>query len=331
MARRRYIALLLGVAWLLAAADNASAQQPPLELIDKIPLGPVAGRIDHMAIDHARHRLFVAEMGNDAVGVVDLEHRALLTQVAGLDEPQGVAYSAEADTLLVANGGNGAVIGYHGADYASADRLDLKDDADNIRMDPMSGQAWVGFGSGALAAIDPATLRKVSEVSLRGHPEGFQTDPSGKYIFVNVPDDREIAVVDRASGRQIDAWKNTDANGNFPMALANNGEKVIVVFRNPARVFAIEGNTGVILAREPTCDDADDVFADDKRQRIYVSCGSGAIDVFQMKDDEILRMARIETVAGARTSLFDVEMDRLFLAVRSTSREPAAIWEYQPE
>ena len=44
----------------------------PLQLETKIPLGSVAGRIDHMAIDLERHRLFVAELGNDSVGVVDL-------------------------------------------------------------------------------------------------------------------------------------------------------------------------------------------------------------------------------------------------------------------
>src|SRR5262245_8495752 len=33
----------------------------------KIPLGDVSGRIDHLAIDLARRRLFVAELGNDTV------------------------------------------------------------------------------------------------------------------------------------------------------------------------------------------------------------------------------------------------------------------------
>ena len=44
----------------------------PLILEAKIPLGDVSGRIDHMALDRARGRLFVAELGNDSLGVVDL-------------------------------------------------------------------------------------------------------------------------------------------------------------------------------------------------------------------------------------------------------------------
>jgi hypothetical protein len=42
------------------------------------------------------------------------------------------------------------------------------------------------------------------------------------------------------------------------------------------------------------------------------------------------RLARVPTVSGARTSLFVPEMDRLFVAVRAGSNEPAAIWVFRP-
>jgi len=35
-------------------------------------------------------------------------------------------------------------------------------------------------------------------------------------------------------------------------------------------------------------------------------------------------------VPGARTSLFAPELDRLFVAVRAQSNEPAAIWLFRP-
>ena len=38
----------------------------------KIPLGEVRGRIDHLTVDLKRNRLFVAELENDTVAVVDL-------------------------------------------------------------------------------------------------------------------------------------------------------------------------------------------------------------------------------------------------------------------
>src|SRR5215471_10804464 len=88
-------ALMLGAAPLRAEA--------PLVVEAKIPLGDVYGRIDHMAFDAAHQRLFVAELGNDSVGVVDLKARKTIKTIKRLREPQGVGYVQRTDTLYVAS------------------------------------------------------------------------------------------------------------------------------------------------------------------------------------------------------------------------------------
>ncbi len=77
------------------------------------------------------------------------------------------------------------------------------------------------------------------------------------------------------------------------------------------------------------CGDSDDVFFDAKRNRLYVSCGAGFVDVIDASGG-YKRLARIPTAQGARISLFVPELDRLFLAVRASSGEAAAIWIYHP-
>jgi hypothetical protein len=49
-----------------------SATTDALTLERKIPLGEVAGRIDHLAVELAHNRLFVAELGNNSVGVLGI-------------------------------------------------------------------------------------------------------------------------------------------------------------------------------------------------------------------------------------------------------------------
>ena len=61
-----------------------------------------------------------------------------------------------------------------------------------------------------------------------------------------------------------------------------------------------------------------------------MSCGDGAIDVFERQELEYRRLAKIATVTGARTALFVPELDRLYLAVRTASGEPASIWVFRP-
>src|SRR5260370_25019609 len=139
------IAMALGTpSW---AADPA-----PLALEAKIPLGAVAGRIDHFAFDADRQLLFVAELGNNSVGIVDLKERKVLRRLTGLSEPQGVAYHPATSTLYVANAGDGSVRLFQGPDVAPAGRIDLGDDADNIRIDSWRNRIVVCYGKGALAA-----------------------------------------------------------------------------------------------------------------------------------------------------------------------------------
>src|SRR5262245_29000504 len=133
---------LAGSVALLATQDQAATQgeTSSLRLEAKIPIGNVSGRIDHMAIDLARQRLFVAELGNNTVGVVDLSSRSVIRTLDGLKEPQGVAYLPSADTLYVANGGDGSVRLFRGPDYKASGQIDLGDDADNIRLDIPANQ-----------------------------------------------------------------------------------------------------------------------------------------------------------------------------------------------
>jgi hypothetical protein len=87
---------------------------------------------------------------------------------------------------------------------------------------------------------------------------------------------------------------------------------------------------GSLAGSIESCGDADDLFVDAKRRRVYVSCGEGFIDVFASYGGRYLRMEHVATAGGARTSLFVPELDRLFLAVRATWTEPAAIWVLRP-
>jgi DNA-binding beta-propeller fold protein YncE len=326
------LALVIALSGLLAACQAApsfSATTDALTLEAKIPLGDVAGRIDHLAVDLARRRLLVAELGNNSVAVVDLAAGKVLHRISGIKEPQGVGYVPASDTIMVADAGDGVVHRYRGADFAPLGSLAPGDDADNIRVDGRTSEVVVGYGNGALAMLDAASGGKTADIRLAGHPEAFQLEPNGTRIFVNVPDARQIAVVDRTLSKQVATWTVPDAGANFPMAL-DAGNRLLAVFRRPSLLAVLDTTTGKIVARLPTCGDADDLFVDAKRQRIYVSCGEGAVAVIQRDGDAYREMGRVPTVSGARTSLYVPDLDRLFVAVRASGNEPAAIWVLRP-
>ena len=96
------------------AGRQPDANGPPLVLDATIPLGEVSGRIAHLSIDTKRQRLFLP---------------------TGLSEPQGVAFVPFADSVYVANGGNGSVRVLRGEDLAPIGLIELGDDADNVGVD----------------------------------------------------------------------------------------------------------------------------------------------------------------------------------------------------
>jgi len=322
-------ATLVAASLVWSAGTSAQTASPPLVIDAKIPLGQVSGRIDHLGIDLERKRLLVAELGNNSLGVVDLAAGKVLSRVAGLAEPQGAAYVPSSDSIFVANAGDGSVRVLRGEDLTPIGRIELGDDADNVRVDPARKRVLVGYGKGALAVIDPVSLAKTADIRLKAHPEGFQIDETGTQVFVNVPGAHEIVVADLAAG-STQSLPTQGAGSNFPMAIDGEAHRFLVIFRNPPTLMAFSSQDGHVAAKVDTCGDADDVFVDRKRHRVYVSCGEGAVDVLEPDQQGYRRLARVPTASGARTSLFVPELDRLFVAVRAGSNEPAAIWVFRP-
>lgn len=325
---------MLAAAALLAALcgcnpPSARSQTAPLVLERTIVLKNVAGRIDHLAVDAGHARLFVAELGNGSVEAVDLKSGVVLGRITGLHEPQGLAYLPAQDELVVASGGDGSVRFFRAADLAPIGSIELGGDADNLRVDGPTSHVVVGFGSGALAIIDPATRRVLVKAALPAHPEGFQIE--GGRAYVNVPDARGIHALDVTSGRELAAWRNGWLNANFPLALDPKAALIATVYRLPPTLAILDLATGARRQTAATCADADDVFFDHLRRRIYVLCGSGAVDVFEAAGKDYARLARIATRGGARTGFFAPQLDRLFVAARAQAgSQDAAILVFRP-
>lgn len=303
---------------LFISAAQAQETYASLKLERTIPLENVSGRIDHMAVDVAGQRLFVAALGNNTVQVVDLKNGKQIQSLSGFAEPQGIAYVPEFDKLFVANGADGTCRILDGHSFKTIGTVKLGDDADNVRYDEKAKRVYVGYGDGALAAIDAKTGAKVADIKLAAHPESFRLEANGPRIFVNVPGADQIVVVDREKKAVIETWPLKDARGNFPMFLDELDHRLFVGCRRPARLLVLDTANGKTVGTVQISGDTDDLFYDAGRKKIYASCGAGFIDVIQQKDADSYELReRIPTAGGARTSFFSPELGRLYLAVRA--------------
>ena len=286
-----------------------------LKLQATVPLPGVKGRFDHFAVDTKTHRLFVAALGNNTLEVIDGAAAKRLHTITGLHKPTGVAFLPEANRIVVANGDDGTVKVFDGTNYRLVKNIPGLDDADNVRLDARANRLYVGYGDGALAAIDAQKWEQVSTIKLKAHPESFQLEQNGNRIFVNVPDAKHIAVVDRETRSVIATWPMEKFRANFPMALDETNHRLLVGCRQPARAVVIDTETGQTTADFSISGDTDDLFWDSARKRLYVSCGEGSLDVFSGDRGTFTRTGRLATRAGARTSWFAPQFSQLFVAV----------------
>ncbi|MBB5318151.1 YncE family protein [Tunturibacter empetritectus] len=328
--------LLLSVFPLRSRAQQNSAAVPgaPMILTGAIPLPNVKGRIDHFAFDPAHNRLFVSALGNNTEEIVSLSAQTVTHTIPGIPARQGVVYSPEINKLFVGSD-QGKLYIYDGSTFALLATLDFGEDVDNLRYDPADKRVYVGYGdekTGAIAMVDAASNQRLpEEFKLGAHPESFQLASSGPEIYVNLPGLKQIAVINRHT-RAIARWP-LQFESNFPMALDEAGHRLFVATRRPARLAVFDTSTSHMVAALPAVQDADDLYFDSARKRIYIPGGEGSISIFQQDDpDHYKLLVKLPTALGARTAGYFGKgrkgFDRLYLAVPARADHGAELWIY---
>ena len=319
---------------LLAAFVMPAQQGPadrPMVLTEAIPLEGVKGRFDHFGT--SGKQLFVSALGNNTVEVIGISSRTLEHTITGVPNPQGLVYAPEVNKLFVASS-QGKLYIYDGTNFELVTSIDFHGDVDNLRYDAAKKRVYVGYGddeAAAIATVDAVTNDRLDEeYKLGAHPESFQLEKSGPNIYVNLPDLKQVAVINRNT-KEITRWPLT-LEHNFPMALNEEGHRLYVGTHQPARLAVFDTGSGKMTAALGSVQDADDLYYDASRKRIYMAGGEGFIYVFQETGDKYELISKIPTALGARTAGYfgkgKKNFDRFFLAVPARADHGAEIWIY---
>jgi WD40 repeat protein len=258
-----------------------------------------------------------------------------------LNEPQSVIFIPELNRVFVSNRQDGTVGVFDAKSFSFIKKIKLpSDDADNMRYDPNSKLLYVGYGEGSLGIINATNYNVIGNIPLNGHPESFQIEDNNEEasssgqkqrIFINVPQSNSIEVVDDIQKHTLSKpWTTTNAQNNFPMALDEANHRLFVGTRDPPKLMVFDTNSGKTVSILDIANDADDIFYDAAKKRVYVSCGDGFINVFQQQDaNHYNAIVSVTTAQGARTSLFVPELHRFYLAVPHVPDQESEIFVYE--
>ena len=325
--------VLLGVTILgplcsgVADAQTLVSSRLPLELYEEVPVPGLLGRIDHFS--GGGHLVYFSVAGSNGVGVEDWFDGRAVAFIPGVPEPQGVLYVPGFAKIFAASS-QGKLYIFNGKTHKLEKSIDFHEDADNLRWDPVHKVVLVGFGEddGGIASVDPATNRQVGLVlKTGGHPEGFQIELHGPMIYVNCPDAGQVVeAVNRDTG-QVRKWPLHGVSGNFAMALDEADHRVFTATRKIPMLVVFNTDTGEEVTRIPgIAGEADDVYFDSARKRIYIIGGQGFVSVVQqITPDRYGLIANVPTKVGARTGYWNEQHDRLYVGVQAEGNQPAEI------
>ena len=114
------------------------------------------------------------------------------------------------------------------------------------------------------------------------------------------------------------------------MTLDESNHRLFVGTRDPPKLIVFDTNSGKAVSVLDIANDADDIFYDAAKRRIYISCGDGFINIFQQQDaNHYSALASVPTARGARTSLFVPELHSFYVAVPRIENQESKILVYQ--
>jgi DNA-binding beta-propeller fold protein YncE len=313
-----------GCARIALAGEPAS-----LRLEQTIALLGAAGRLDHMAIDHEHGRLFVANLSNHTLDIVDLKAGKLVKQIPDQKKIQGIAYAPGLNRVFVGSGESDACNVFDGSDYQLLKSIKLPD-ADNVRYHPGRRLVYVAHAEHSLSVIDAKTLDIKVTIKLPGSPEGFQLETKRPRLYLNAMPDR-LVVIGTETNAVLQSYPYKLAKRGFPMALDEASHRVFIGCRDRAAVLVMDTESGKPITSVTIPEDIDDLFYDAKHKRLYASCGEGFLAVLQQRDaDTYELLEKITTAKVARTCLFDASSGRLYLGVpRQAGQDGPQIHVYQ--
>jgi DNA-binding beta-propeller fold protein YncE len=342
--RSLFLSSLATSGFLLASAGfSAHAQEKqPLRLVQTIPMRQVRGRLDHMDVDVAGKRLFVAGLENGSVEVIDLQEGRWLRSISGFKKPQGIVYVPALNKLFVASGDDAMLRIFQGDTLELLDAIKLDLGPNRIAYDPRKKLLYVGYGGkdagkdyGEVAVIDAAQNKHLSDIQVAAHPAELLLNHSGSTLFAFIPVPGEVQVIDTQRRAALHTWPvSSERPGDAAFDEASN--RLLIATRNPPLLIAMDSRSGTEMDHQPTVEGMDGAYFDSRHKRVYVSGGRGfdvgSVYVYQqLGPDRYETIAKIPTRPGAGTSFWSPELHRYYVAAPAHDNAEAAILVFEPQ
>ena len=308
---------IAGVFLLCGAGLPAAAQSYHLAHSFKLGGG---GGWDYLALDTARHRLFIAHQ--DRIVVVDPDSGKVLGEITGLNRAHGVAFAYETGHGFATSGADSTVTMFDLKSLRVLGHTMVPPDDDAVLYDPATKRIFTFNGDAHSAtAIDAVSGKKIGDIDLGAGPEFAVSAGDGK-LFVNLEDNGAVAEIDAAGMRVKRQWSLAPCESPTGLAIDRAHHLLFSGCRN--KLMAISDVTnGALVTTVPIGQGVDACRFDPGTQLAFASNGDGTLTVIHEDTPGTFTVvANVATKRGARTMELDPITHRVFTATADFGPPP---------
>jgi hypothetical protein len=342
---KRSLCCLTAIVFLMSIPVSMKAAEPqaPVTLLTTTYLPEITGDFDHFAVDLKRNHLFVSAEVHHSIEMFDLRTGAHLQSIGGFKTPHSVAFAPEKDELLVADGGDSALILLSGDDFHRLDRVPLIDGSatgkgdspDAAYYDAANRLYYIGNG-GVSANLSDSEIsifsvdegKIIDKISIPGNNvESIGIDPIHLRLYVNIRDKQQIGVVDLSTKKVIATWTTPDMKSNTALSVDDKDQRIFVAGRKPGIFYVFDGD-GKVVSQKSCVNINDDMTWDPLLKRVYISGTQGLSIFHQDSPDVYTEIANIPT-NGGKTSFYVPQLKRFYVVHPKTDVDMAGLLVYR--
>jgi DNA-binding beta-propeller fold protein YncE len=332
-------------AGLLAIIPTSRAQaqaDPPMKLVQTIPLPNVEGYFDHMAVDIAGQRLFVTGEHQRTLEVIDLRSGNVIRSIAGFGgDPRKALYLPATNEIWV-DDGDATVKAFDAKSYELIKNIPMSDHdlgpgarrvPDNGIYDEATGLFYLGDRAdglkkeavkGSVEIVDIKNGKDVGSIEVDGlNPAGFALDTTTPRMFVVMGDTSNVVVIDRQKRQVVATWPITGGPEPHAVAIDAARHRLLIGSRvkrshtyKPGKLVVMDSDSGKVIDAIDTEGGVDEVVYDAPSKRVYYTGTTGNVAVFKQLDaDHYQLLGNVPTGPLAKTSLLVPQMKRFYSAV----------------
>jgi DNA-binding beta-propeller fold protein YncE len=304
-----------------------SASGQTLKQITKFDLpGPGGKRFDYLTIDEDDHYLFSAHLAAGQTYVIDLNTNRAVATITDTPGAEGVEYVSEFKKFYTSNAYDNTIGVVDLKQMKVIKKLKTEAKPDGSTYAAPFHKLYVSDERGKAEAIVDVTKDEIIKTLHFDSETGMpQYDPVARKVYVNLQDQNIFAVIDPSTDAVVGRYPVGRCKGNHGMTLDAEHHRAFLSCEenNLMTVFDLDKHEPIAFL--PIADGPDVIKFDPGLKRIYVSCSSGAISVFQMDDPNHYRKVEDFRVQKKVHSLaVDAKTHRVYAPEQEADGKPVA-------